>query len=92
MAVICYGSVIGWVVAIVLHQKHRSSLGGFHLRQSLGLYIAAILVGWLPMIGTLLLWILVGFWVLALISAVKGEQAPVPLLGHWFQALLSSLK
>jgi len=39
VAVISYLTVIGWIVAMIIYDKHQSSLASFHLRQSLGLII-----------------------------------------------------
>jgi|GEM_PF-4375918 len=35
VAVISYFTLIGWIVAMIIYDKHQSSLASFHLRQSL---------------------------------------------------------
>ena len=99
IAIVSYLTLIGFVVAVVLHGGKRTQLGAFHLRQSLGLMLTSIavalcatifafipFVGWLAAIAA---WLgLLGLWFTGLLSALKGERRPVPALGshfqHWF--------
>ena len=92
VAIVGYLTLIGFIVAVVLHGKKKTRLGAFHLRQSLGLmllWIAGGLFNIIPILG-LLVWFVVligGFvlWVMALIAAANGQMKPVPLLGEHFQ-------
>lgn len=91
VAIISYITLIGWIVALVMNNSNRTALGSFHVRQALGIMcIGAILVilsGFLGF-GLLSRIIQIGafvFWIIGLISAVKGEMKPVPLLGEKFQ-------
>ncbi len=92
VAIISYGTLLGWIIAIILHQQQPSELGGFHLRQSLGLYITAVVLGWIPLIGTPIVMVLFVFWVLGLVEAVRGRQRALPVIGGWYQQLLGSIK
>lgn len=91
VAIVSYGTLIGWVIALVLHQRQGSALGAFHLRQTLGLYLSAMLLGWVPLLGWVILLVLLLFWVLGLAGALRGERRAVPLVGNWYQTILAPL-
>ena len=82
---------IGWVIAYIMHSSNKTDLGAFHLRQSLGITVVAILLSILvSFIGIYILSIVVQlaivvFWVLGLIGAIQGEKKLVPVLGAQFQ-------
>ena len=95
IAVISYFTVIGWVIALILHSGNKTRLGAFHLRQTLGLMILIVLVG---ISGYILYFIPLGwmvraalnigllvFWVMGLVAAVSGEEKPLPIVGSSFQ-------
>lgn len=46
VAIVCYLTLIGFIVAIILHSSKKTKLGAFHLRQVMGLFLTAI-VGWI---------------------------------------------
>ena len=46
VAILAYLTLIGFVVAIILHSSKKTKLGAFHLRQMLG-YILTVVVGWI---------------------------------------------
>lgn len=109
VAVLSYCTLIGLIVAIILHQQKKTKLGAYHLRQVLGYIIAAtvggiclaivcaivgfvlalvikvfaVIVVWVVwfafFIGTLVL------WVMGILSAIKGEMKPMPVVGPYFQ-------
>jgi len=93
-----YVTLIGWIIALIMYNSSndKSSLARFHLRQSFGifatgiaLYIAMILMIFIipflffiiPFIGIAIFILLI----LGLISAVNGEEKPVPVLGDFYQ-------
>ncbi|WP_435579255.1 DUF4870 domain-containing protein [Gilvibacter sp.] len=91
IAIISYITLIGWIIALVMHQSNKTSLGAYHIRQMLGLMLISLAIS---LVGRVLgiamiLWILnIGllvFWVLGLVSAVQGEEKPVPIIGPMFQ-------
>jgi uncharacterized membrane protein len=95
-AVLCYITIIGFVVAIILHSNRKTQLGSFHLRQALGLLlsgfafgIAAIVLTFIPFIGWLAVmvgWIsLLVLVIIGLLGAINGQQKPVPVLGEKYQ-------
>ena len=100
-AIVSYLTLIGFVVAVVMHSSKKSRLGSFHLRQSLGLMVTSIaiafaatffafvpFIGWLVGLGA---WFaLLALWVIGLLSAINGEQKPVPVIGEHFQKWFGS--
>lgn len=95
-AIVSYLTLIGFIVAIVLHSSKKTKLGAFHLRQSLGLMATAIamifagmLLALIPFLGwfiDLALWLgLMVLWFTGLLAAIKGERKPVALLGQYFE-------
>jgi len=101
VAILSYLTLIGFIVAIVLHGNKKTKLGSFHLRQALGLLVTAIgcwiinvmlafipIVGWLAII---VIWIgLFVLWLLGFIGAASGQRKPVPVLGEQYQKWFSN--
>jgi uncharacterized membrane protein len=101
VAIVSYLTLVGWIVALLIHSNKKTRLGAFHLRQALGIYLSFVLAGvanWVlllvPFIGWLaipVLWLgLVVLWVIGLIAAVNGQLKPVPLLGEHYQKFLGT--
>ncbi len=93
VAILAYITIIGFIIAIVMHGSKKTALGSYHLRQALGLFITGV-VCWIvlliiPVVGWILLpFVMLGIFVLAimgLIAAAGGQQKPVPLLGEKYQ-------
>lgn len=106
ISIISYFSLVGWIIAFVLYNNNKSKLAGFHIRQSLGLMIAAIVLYivmfiflFIPVLGwiiSILIWIcMVGIfvlWIIGLIAAINGQEKPVPILGPIAQNMLKGIK
>ncbi|RDC58453.1 hypothetical protein DU508_00145 [Pedobacter chinensis] len=105
IALISYLTVIGWVIAFVMHGNNKTSLGIFHLRQSAFLMLCAIAlyavqffllfipyIGWMLsiLIGTIGLGLFI-LWIFGLITAINGEEKPLPLLGTRIQHVLRGI-
>ena len=95
-AIVSYLTLIGFIVAVILHGAKKTQLGAFHLRQSLGLMLTSIamifagmVLAFVPFVGWLVdvaLWLgLVVLWFTGLIAAVNGERKPVAVLGEHFE-------
>lgn len=93
VAIVSYLTIIGFIIAIIMHSSKKTLLGAFHLRQALGLFVTGF-VGWIVlMIIPVLGWILLPFYMLAilvlviigLIGAINGQMKPVPVLGQQYQ-------
>lgn len=92
IAIICYFTLIGFIIALVMHSSKKTKLGAFHLRQMLGLIVTSVclwIIAIIPIIGWILMPIifiaLLVFWLLGLISAVNGQMKPLPLVGEYYQ-------
>jgi uncharacterized membrane protein len=106
IAIISYLTIIGWIIAYVMHGNNKSQLGAFHLRQSLFLMLTGFAVsicqwifflipilGWI--ISILLYFVLLGLfvlWIIGLIAAINGEEKEVPFLGSKAQQLLKAIQ
>jgi uncharacterized membrane protein len=92
VAILSYVTILGFIAAIFVHQSRKTQLGAFHLRQVLGLVLTGVvggvcavvpILGWIVWFLTIIgLFVL---WLLGLLSAVKGEMQPVPILGEHYQ-------
>jgi uncharacterized membrane protein len=96
VAILAYVTIIGFIIAIVIHSSKKTALGAFHLRQVLGLivsgfvaWVACVVLAFIPILGWLcIIAIWVGFfvmWLMGLIAAASGQQKPMPILGAKYQ-------
>ena len=92
VAIVSYITLLGWLVAIVLYDKHRSAFTTFHLRQSLGLIITGALLALVPLIGWLMNVIVLLAWLYAIYHAIQGRMEKVPALGDFYQQHLDFIK
>lgn len=88
-----------------MHSNNKTNLGTFHLRQSaflmllaIGLYTFQFFLLFIPHIGWMLstLFGILGlglfiFWIMGLLSAINGEEKPLPVFGDKIQQLLSKI-
>lgn len=98
IAIIAYITIFGLLIAFVMNNDKKNSFAAYHLRQSLGLGITGLalsvinvipILGWLiSILGSIFLIIL---WVMGLISALNGQEKPVPVLGNKFQEWFKGL-
>lgn len=92
VAILCYATILGFIAAIFLQQSHKTQLGAFHLRQMLGLVLTGVvggICGVVPILGWIMWFVAViglfVLWLLGLLSAVRGDLRPVPILGEHYQ-------
>ncbi len=96
VAIIAYLTLIGFIVAIIIHMNKKTKLGAFHLRQMLGFFLTGIAVVFcefilvfIPILGwlcILALWAsMLVLWILGLIAAINGEMKPMPVVGPLYQ-------
>ncbi|RLD80807.1 MAG: hypothetical protein DRJ10_06955 [Bacteroidetes bacterium] len=87
-----------WIVAYILYGKKKSEYNVFHLRQGLGIFIlliANMIIGRIPFIGwlSIFIWIaIMVFAIMGIIGAAKGEQKELPLIGGFISENLKSFK
>ncbi len=102
VAILSYITIIGWVIALIIHEKDKTEFNKYHLRDGLGLnlafiaiFIVAIPFAFIPFLGALIVTALyIGgfiFWLLALINAVNGVTKPLPFIDSFFQNIFSSV-
>ena len=99
VAILTYITIIGFIIAIVMHSSKKTALGTFHLRQGLGLFITSVviwipclIISFIPFVNLLMVvvWPVVGLslfvlWLLGLIAAVNGQQKLMPVVGEHYQ-------
>jgi uncharacterized membrane protein len=92
VAILSYITIIGFIVAIVMHGNKKTKLGAFHLRQALGIVVSGFCIGFIgiiPILGWIVLVIgmilLAVVWLMGLIAAATGQMKPAPLLGKYYQ-------
>ncbi|MDR0901626.1 MAG: hypothetical protein LBM92_02525 [Opitutaceae bacterium] len=98
VAIVSYLTLIGFIVAIVMHSSKKTKLGAFHLRQTLGLLITGFalgivavvpVIGWIiAPLGSLFLFVC---WILGFIAAIGGKEKPFPLIGKLIQQKLGGV-
>ena len=99
VALLSYLTIIGFIVAIVLHSSKKTALGAFHLRQTLGLFITALVI-WIPcmiismipvvnlvmfLLGPAVMIGLFVLWIMGFIAAINGQQKPLPVVGEYYK-------
>ncbi|HMO32727.1 MAG TPA: hypothetical protein PKE63_10105 [Lacibacter sp.] len=101
---LAYLTPVGWIIALLQHgnMQPKSSLVVFHLRQMFGLLVAfacvqivSYVTAFLP--GSFaLLWVLYVFlfvlWLSGILSAINGEEKPLPFFGVLFQEWFAFIK
>jgi len=96
VAIVAYLTLIGFIVALIIHMNKKTKLGAYHLRQMLGLILTSIVVVFceivlvfIPILGwlcILALWAaMLVLWILGLVAAINGQMKPVPVVGPLYQ-------
>ena len=100
VAILAYLTLIGFIVAVIMHGNQKTALGAYHLRQCLGLFVTAVvfglalmMLGIIPLIGAIIGFLampaaglcFVVLWVMGLMAAANGQQKPMPVIGEQFQ-------
>lgn len=103
IAILSYCTLLGWIIAIILHQSEKTRYGAFHLRQGLGLFIFLIggilavtgigIVLWFlwVLVPVLQIALLVGI-ILGIINAANGQAKKLPLIGDLSEKMLSGIQ
>ena len=84
VAIVAYLTLIGFLVAIIIHSNKKTKLGAFHLRQTLGLLLTS-LVCIIPLLNLILIPIVLVLWIFGLIAAINGQMKPMPVVGPLYQ-------
>jgi uncharacterized membrane protein len=98
VAVIAYITLIGWIIALIMHSNNKTKLGAYHLRDMFGLILTSLVlwvVSFIPFIGPVLYLLGVIFlfvlWLIGLINAVNREMKPLPVIGDLFQKWFATM-
>lgn len=96
-AIISYILLIGVLIALSINSDDKNKFASFHIRQSLGLTLSFISVG-LLISNFSNTQIYASFWIFfsvlfgfGIISAIKGETKPIPLVGEFYQKVFKNL-
>jgi uncharacterized membrane protein len=106
IAIISYITFIGWIVSYVMYSNNKSQLAIYHIRQTLGLfitgfalYIVMFIFLFIPILGwiiSIIIWVclvaLFVLWIFGLVSAINGQEKPVPVIGETIQKILAGVK
>jgi uncharacterized membrane protein len=99
VAILTYVTIIGFIIAIVMHSSKKTALGTYHLRQGLGLFVSAVVlwlgcmvIAFVPVVNLVMFLLgplvcigLFVLWLMGLIAAVNGQQKPMPVVGEHYQ-------
>ncbi len=89
-------SIIGFV--IVLLAKRKDSFAMYHAKQSLVLFIAAIIVAIIgsifnfipilgPLISVVLRILIIVLWIIGMVNSIQGKEKVLPLIGSYGQKI-----
>ncbi len=84
-SVIAHITLVGWLVAFLINNENKDEFTTFYLRQSLGLNIAGMLIGFIPLLKFPLAVVLLVFWLFSIISAAQSQIKETPYVGPYFQ-------
>jgi len=93
VAIVSYLTLIGFIVAIILHSNNKTKLGAFHLRQVLGLILTGI-AAWICVAATMfVLFIVLAFMksFLAMLVPLIYFAVTVAMLVLWVMGLIAAI-
>lgn len=91
LGIIAHLTLIGWVIALILNNEKNDELASFYIRQTLGLMLLGVAVGWIPVVGWIAAILVFILFIISLIGALSGEEKLVPVLGESFQKWFSGI-
>jgi uncharacterized membrane protein len=84
VAILSYLWIPGWLLSLILHGQNKTSLGAFHLRQTLGIWLISLLLPF-PILRIYIAALVFVMWLLGLVSAAQEEEKAIPFIGQYFQ-------
>lgn len=96
-AITAYILIIGVFIAMSMNGEKKNPFASFHIRQALGLSVTFISLGLIisnfnSLMISATMWIFVSvLWGYGIVTAIKGDSRPLPLLGNLFQKLFKSI-
>lgn len=97
IAIISYLTIIGFIVAYVMHSKNKTDFAAFHIRQAFGIGILGLIaypingIPVLRIVSFVIFSVCLILIILGLLSASQGEKKPVPVVGKYFQDLFAGI-
>ncbi len=100
IAIVSYITIIGWLIALIMYQQNKSKFAAHHLRQALGLFAAAFVLGLaISILGFILPFTFalqpivsvaaIVFMIMGIVNASNGKDTTLPFIGdyaaEWFR-------
>jgi len=85
--------IIGFIIVLLAQKENKFAM--YHAKQSLGLFIAAIVlsvaamvpfIGWF-LIGPIGMLVIIVLWVIGMINALTGKATALPLIGSYAEKI-----
>lgn len=103
IAILSYCTLIGWIIAIIMHQSEKTKYGAYHIRQALGLFIFAVGAFVVISMFVWFMWFLLflypvvqltllAFVIIGIVNAVNGKMKPLPLIGALSDKMLAGIQ
>jgi uncharacterized membrane protein len=105
--IISYLSLLGWLIAyFAFHQKNKTELGSYQLRQTLLFHIVYMVVSGIAgfiialifpsvALSQVVNWIINGvflvLWLIGFIGAATSKKTPIPFLGERAQVMFAGI-
>ena len=93
-AIVAHITIIGWLISLFMNQsENRTPLTSFYLRQLLGLFLAGLILSFIPipLIDWLGWMVLLAAWIYSLIGAIQSRELLLPWIGEYFQDWFSGI-
>lgn len=102
LSIVSYISIIGWIIAYALGKEKANDLLKFHLKQSFGINIIALIVNFILFIVIMIVphlyfvaYIGYAFYILAIIGIINAateKMKPLPVIGEWADKTFTFIK
>ena len=90
IAIIAHLTLLGWIIALIMHNNNKTEFSSFYIRQTLGIFLLGFL-SFIPLLGILVGLFCFVLWIISLIGALGGTKKPVFVLGEQFQEWFKSI-
>jgi len=91
VAIVAHITIIGWIIAIVMNSQNKSEFGSYYIRQTLGIWILMIILGFIPIVGCFASLLGLVLIIMSVINAANGKMVLTPVVGQYFQDWFKSL-
>lgn len=107
VGIAAYCTLIGYIVAWVLHTQDKTKFGAFHLRQATGIMATAIAwwilvmifgsisfsVLWFLSKVSIIIWLgVLALMIIGIINAVNEEEKELPVVGKFYSQLFKGIE